>query len=72
MKRKWQRLKIELETADIEIIHAMVWLGVEEIKKAQKQKVKLMREALQIPDDDTFLLVTGLDRDTAKRCYGTE
>lgn len=70
MKRKWQRLKTKIEQADIDIIHAMVWDGIDQIHQAQERKAKLIREAFQIPDDDTFLLVTGMTRETAERCYG--
>lgn len=70
MRQRNRRLKDELERADIDIIHAVAWDKAEEIVEAQKRKHQLMREALKIRDEDEFLLVTGMTKETAKRCYG--
>lgn len=70
MRRKYQQLKLSLETADLELIHAMVWQGPEEVQRARDVKQELMRQALAIRDEGLFLEVTGMTRSSAVRCYG--
>ena len=72
MKARNRILKAELEKADFAIIHAVAWDKAEDIVTAQERKAELMREALKIRDNDEFLLVTGMTKETARRCYGTE
>ena len=72
MKQKLRDLKRRIEEADLAMIHAVTWDKPEEIVAAQKIKRDLMAEALRIRDDDVFLLVTGMTRQNAEKCYGTE